>query len=291
MSDFSNNYRQEFNDFSKHYPMKKAFLKGGTFRYILAGPENAKYTLVLMNGGMNSYEMWLRYVKDLSSDYRILSFDYPMMYETIQSLCAGIHELLQKLGINKAVFVGASLGALISQVYAVVYPDDVEAMALMSTAGLTQATMKKFGGFLKLLVPVRGLLKVLPYSWFIRLEKGMIKNYLKEADDESKAYFQQMFEHIYDNYTREKDIHVTSLQLDLGKQRLTSRDDYQYLSWKVLLLLPEDDSEFPKETQDELINEMTDPMVISDIHGGHLTTMLNYRQYEEFIRHFIDGLS
>lgn len=290
MGEFSNNYRQEFNDFSKRYPMKKAFLKGGTFRYILAGPENAKYTLVLMNGGMNSYEMWLRYVKDLSSDYQILVFDYPMMYETIQSLCAGIHELLKKLGISKAVFVGASLGALISQVYAVIYPDDVAAMVLMSTAGLTAATMKKFGGFLKLLVPVRTLLKILPYSWFIRLEKRMIENYLKEADDESRAYFREMFDHIYDGYTREKDIHVTTLQLDLGKQRFTSHDDYKYLAGKVLLLLPEDDSEFPKETQDELINEMTDPMLISDIHGGHLSTMLNERQYEEYIRHFIEKL-
>lgn len=290
MGDFSNNYGQEFKEFSERYPLKEAVLSDGSFRYIFAGPESAGHTLVLMNGGMNSYEMWLRYVTDLSLDYQILSFDYPEMYETIQSLCGGIHELLGRLGVGKAVFVGASLGALISQVYAVLYPDDVEAMVLMSTAGLTRATMKKFGGLLKLLVPVRGLLKVLPYSWFIRMEKGMIRNYLKEADEESKAYFRQMFEHIYDGYTREKDIHVTTLQLDLGKQRFTSRADYRYLAGRVLLLLPEDDSEFPKETQDELIREMTDPVVISDIRGGHLTTMLNYRRYEDYIRNFLSNL-
>lgn len=284
------NYRDEFEAFARDYPMREVALPGGGFSCILAGPEDARHTIVLMNGGMNSYEMWLRYVRDLSADHRVLSFDYPEAYDTIRGLCGGIRELLGSLGIERAVFVGASLGGLIAQVYALLYPRETEALCLMSTGGFTQGTLERYGGVLKLLRPLLGLMRVLPYSWFVSGEKRLVRGYLKEADEESKAYFKDVFDHIYEGYTREKDIHVGLLQLDLGRQRFTGKDDYAFLAGRVLLLLPEDDSEFPQKAQQELIGEMTDPVVVSDIRGGHLTTMLNYRRYLECIRSFVDGL-
>lgn len=117
MSDFVD-YRAEFSAYEADYPMREVQLEGGSFRCIVAGPESAAHTLVFLNGGMNSYEMWLRYVKDLSRDYRVLSFDYPEAYETDQALLDGMHELFAKLSISRVVLVGASMGGIIAQLYA-----------------------------------------------------------------------------------------------------------------------------------------------------------------------------
>lgn len=287
MADFVD-YRSEVRSFRENYPIRETLLRDGIFRYVLAGPETAPHTLVFLNGGMNSYEMWLRYSKDLSKDYRVLSFDYPMMYDTDAALLDGMHELFGRLGFSRVVLVGASMGGIIAQLYAHRYPQDVEGLCLMSTAGLTKGAMKKFGKLLGLLSIVIGLMKICPYSWFIKGEKKACANYVAEADDEAKAYFQDMFDDIYDSYTREMDIHVTKLMRDFRNQQVCSKKDFTFLAGKVLLLLPEDDSAFPPELQQELIEEMTDPVVIPGIRGGHLTTMLYYEDNIRYIRKFLE---
>lgn len=286
MSDFVD-YRAEFSAYEADYPMREVQLDGGSFRCIVAGSESAAHTLVFLNGGMNSYEMWLRYVKDLSRDYRVLSFDYPEAYETDQALLDGMHELFAKLSISRAVLVGASMGGIIAQLYAHKYPQDVEAMCLMSTAGLTAGAMKKFGKLLGLLGIEIWLMKTFPYSWFIKSEKKTCAGYVSEAEDDARAYFTDMFDHIYESYTREKDIHVVKLMKDFKNQQVCTKEDYAFLAGKVLLLLPEDDSAFPPELQKELVEEMTDPVVVPGIKGGHLTTEINYKEFIGHIRAFL----
>ena len=60
---------------------------GARYRYILSGKEGAK-TLVFLNGGMNTLDMWMDYVDGLSDDYRVLLFDYPQELRTNQALVA-----------------------------------------------------------------------------------------------------------------------------------------------------------------------------------------------------------
>lgn len=287
MSDFVN-YRSEFLAFQKDYPMQNAAVTGGTFPYILAGPSDAAHTLVFLNGGMNSYEMWMRYMKDLSKDYRVLLFDYPEMYETDQALLEGMHELFGKLSLSRVILAGASMGGILAQLYTRKYPGDVEGLCLMSTAGITAGAMKKFGKALSLLGILIGLMKICPYSWFKNSERKACAGYVAEADEDAKAYFADMFDHVFESYTREKDLHVTRLMRDFGRQELCTKEDFAYLAGKVLLLLPEDDSAFPPALQQELIREMTDPIVVPGIRGGHLTTELHYSDYIRHIRTFLE---
>lgn len=296
MSDFTD-YRSEFRSYSEEFPMREIQLKKGTFRYILAGPEDhgAPETqskkapvLVFLNGGMNSYEMWMRYVKDLSADYRVLSFDYPEMYRTNQELADGMHELFGRLSTGPVVLAGASMGGIIAQLYGQRYPEDVAGLCLMSTAGLTEGALKKFGKSLKLLGVMIGLMKIFPYSWVKKAEMKSCAGFVAEADEDARTYFTDMFDHIYESYTREKDIHVAELMRDFGRQKLCTKKDFEFLAGKVILLLPEDDSAFPRELQNELVLEMTDPVVVPGIRGGHLTTELHYRDYIKYIRRFME---
>lgn len=247
-----------------------------------------KPTLVFLNGGMNSYEMWLRYMKIFSKDYRVLSFDYPLMYETNDELIDGMHELFTRLSIKSAVLIGASMGGIIAQLYARKYPDDVAGLCLMSTAGLTETALKEYGSKLRLLGVVLGIMKIIPYSWVIKSEKKTCRAFVAEAEDDAKKYFNDMFDHIYENYTKEKDIHVVKIMRDFGRQKLCTKKTYEFLAGRVLLLLPEDDSAFPKELQEELKSAMTDPVVVPGIKGGHLTTELYYEDYIKHIRKFLE---
>lgn len=58
---------------------------GAVFRYVLAGREGAR-TLVFLNGGMNTLEMWMDYVDALSDDYQVLLFNYPQTRAPIRRL-------------------------------------------------------------------------------------------------------------------------------------------------------------------------------------------------------------
>ena len=71
---------------------------GARFRYVLGGKAEGE-TLVFLNGGMNTLEMWMDYVDSLSEDYRVLLFDYPQQLRTNQALVAGMHAFFRALGI------------------------------------------------------------------------------------------------------------------------------------------------------------------------------------------------
>ena len=65
---------------------------------------------MLLNGGMNTLEMWMDYVDPLTRDDRVLLFDYPRQLRTNQELVTGMHAFFERLGIRAPVFVGAGDG-------------------------------------------------------------------------------------------------------------------------------------------------------------------------------------
>ncbi len=74
-------YSEDLKEFAQTYKYESITVGGGTFRYVLNGKQDGK-TLVLLNGGMNTLEMWMEYVAPLSEDYQVLLFDYPQELRT-----------------------------------------------------------------------------------------------------------------------------------------------------------------------------------------------------------------
>ncbi len=79
---------------------------------------------MLLNGGMNTLEMWMDYAEDLSRDYQVLLFDYPQALKTNQALVQGMHGFFQRLGVTRPVFIGASDGGMVAQIYVQKYPGE-----------------------------------------------------------------------------------------------------------------------------------------------------------------------
>ena len=102
-------YSEKSKAFEAAHPCAYLTVDGASFRYVLSGQHVGK-TLVLLNGGMNTLEMWVDYVDELSKDYRVLLFDYPQELRTNQALVTGMHAFFKKLRVEKPVFIVDSDG-------------------------------------------------------------------------------------------------------------------------------------------------------------------------------------
>ena len=60
-------YSEELKIFQANHTYRERKISGSTFRYILSGKKDGK-TLVFLNGGMNTLEMWMSYVDALAED-------------------------------------------------------------------------------------------------------------------------------------------------------------------------------------------------------------------------------
>lgn len=281
------NFYKEIEDFNSKYNFKEAVLSKGKIRYLLAG-EGHQNTFILLNGGTNSAEMWFKYVENLSADYQVLIFDYSQDYKSLQELVTAMNELFNYLNISKPFLIGASLGGLIAQIYAQKYVDQVGGMILLSTAAMSKSTLNS----LKIKKPFAKLaIWYIKHTDYNKLKKKMINNVLKLAKNESQEtqiYARNMMEYVFKDYTKEKDIHVTNLMVDLFSQSPVTPDNFKALKGKIFLMMPKKDY-FSSKQQTDLIDIMNKPKIVF-VEGCHIATVLNVDLYLREINDFMQEL-
>lgn len=277
-------FSEKLKTFTIQHPYKTMTVDGAQFRYVLSGQENHE-TLVLLNGGMNTLEMWMDYVDDLSQDYQVLLFDYPQELRTNQALVTGMHAFFQELGVKAPVFVGASDGGMVSQIYVQKYPGEAGGLILISTGGMDAATLKSLKKKY-FLAPV--MLWYMKHCNYEKLKPTLIKagmGHIRNESREEIAYAQDMFETIFKDYAQEKDVHISGLLADLMNQTPVTAENFQALKGHILLILPDQDF-FSGKMQEDLIRLMHNPK-IAYVSGGHLSTVLKAEDYIKTIRDFL----
>lgn len=277
-------YSEELKLFKEKYKYENMNVEGSNFRYVLDGKKDAK-TLVFLNGGMNTLEMWMNYVDALANEYQVLLFDYPQELKTNQELVVGMYKFFEKIGIVHPIFIGASGGGMVSQIYTQKYPKEVGGLVLISTGGMDKATLKSFKKKY-FFAPI--MLFYMKHCNYEKLKPKLIKAGMGNIRDESKEeieYAQEMFESIFKDYTKEKDLHITGLLADFMNQTPVTEDDFKELKGKILLILPNQDF-FSGEMQKNLIELMYKPD-IKYVSGGHLSTVLKVDDYVNTIRAFL----
>ena len=278
-------YSEKVKLFSAAHPCESVTVEGVPYRYILEGKKNGK-TLVFLNGGMNTLEMWMDYVDGLSDDFRVLLFDYPQELRTNQELVAGMHAFFQKLGIEKPIFIGASDGGMVAQIYVQKYRGEAGGLILISTGGMDADTLKSLK---RKYFSAPLMLWYMKHCNYEKLKPKFIKASLSHIRNESAeeiAYAKDMFKTIFKDYKQEKDVHISGLLADLMKQKPVTEADFAALEGKILLILPDRDF-FSKKMQEDLIKLMHNPQ-ISYVSGGHLSTVLKTDDYIRAIRKFLN---
>lgn len=277
-------YSEDLKLFTAAHTYENMTVDGSKFRYVLSGKKGGKI-LVLLNGGMNTLEMWMGYVDSLAADYQVLLFDYPQELRTNQELVKGMHAFFEKIEITQPIFIGASDGGMVAQIYTQKYHGEVGGLILISTGGMDAATLKSlkkkyfFAPLMLFYMKHCNYEKLKPK--LIRAGMGHIRNESKEQ----AAYAQDMYETIFKDYKKEKDVHISGLLADLMNQTPVAEPDFKELEGKILLILPNQDF-FSGKMQKDLIQLMHNPE-IKYVSGGHLSTILQADEYVQAIREFL----
>ena len=280
-------YSEKIKDFAAKYPSQTVTVDGAVFRYILSGNDSGR-TLVFLNGGMNTLEMWMDYVDDLSQNDQVLLFDYPQQLPTNQALVVGMHAFFKKLGIEKPIFVGASGGGMIAQIYVQKYPGQTGGLILISTGGMDANTIKSLKKQYRFAPLMLWYMKHCNYE---KLKPTLIKagmGHLRNETEEEIAYARDMFETIFKDFKQEKDVHISGLLADFMNQKPVTEADFAALEGKILLILPDQDF-FSGKMQEDLIKLMYNPK-ISYVSGGHLSTVLKTVDYIRTIQDFLSQI-
>lgn len=279
-------YSEEIKKFRETHTYQEENINGSRFRYVLSEKKDGK-TLVFLNGGMNTLEMWLKYVDALSGDYQVLLFDYPQELKTNRELVIGMHEFFKVLGIEQPFFIGASDGGMVAQIYAQKYHGEVGGMILISTGGMDAETLKSLK---KKYFFAPLMLFYLKHCNYEKLKPKLIKvslGHIRNESEEEITYAKNMFETIFKDYKQEKDVHISGLLADLMNQKPVTEKDFEELKGKILLILPDQDF-FSGKMQEDLIRLMHNPE-IRYVSGGHLSTILKVDEYVRSIRSFLES--
>lgn len=277
-------FSEKLEHFAAVHPCETAVIDGATFRYTLSGKEDGQ-TLVFLNGGMNTLEMWMDYVDPLARDHRVLLFDYPQELRTNQALVAGMHAFFRVLGIEAPIFIGASDGGMVAQLYVQRYPGETGGLILISTGGMDARTLKSLKKKYRL-APL--LLWYMKHCDYEKLKPRLIRAGMRHIRGESRekvAYAQDMFETIFRDYEREKDVHISGLLADLMTQTPVTAEDFAALKGRILLILPDQDF-FSGTMQQDLIRLMHDPQIVY-VPGRHLATVLEVEAFVRAIQAFL----
>ena len=280
-------YSEKLKAFAVAYPATTLVVDGATYRYVRSGAGQGK-TLVFLNGGMNVLEMWMDYVKPLSKKYDVLLFDYPEELRTNQAVVTGMHAFFAKIGVEKPIFVGASDGGMVAQIYTQKYPTEVGGLILDSTGGMDAATLKTLKRKY-FFAPIA--LWILAHCNYEKMKPRLIKmgmSHIRNESAEEIAYAQDMFDTIFKDYKQAHDVHITGLLADLMNQTPVTEADFRALKGRILLILPDQDF-FSGQMQQDLIKLMHEPKIIY-VSGGHLGTVLKADAYIKTIEEFLEGM-
>src|SRR5581483_9970675 len=124
--------------------MERAFLKigdGATMAYRLDGP-SARPALILSNSIATTLRMWDTQIPELSRHFRVIRYDMrghgassaPVGAYSMDRLGHDVLELLDALGIERAHFLGLSLGGFVGQWLGIHAPERVDRLILSNTA-------------------------------------------------------------------------------------------------------------------------------------------------------------
>ncbi|HEY6455055.1 MAG TPA: alpha/beta hydrolase [Steroidobacteraceae bacterium] len=136
-----------------HTEQRLSTSQGETF--VLSAGDPAKPPVMLLPGSMASSAMWLPTMDVLSSDHHVLAVDIigdagysapSRPWITSEAHARWLDDVLDRLSLESAAFVGASFGGLLALDYAVRRHARVERLALLAPGGLVHI---RFGAVLR----------------------------------------------------------------------------------------------------------------------------------------------
>ncbi len=137
---------KEFDDFDYGFSTKKVSVRN--IQVALIDEGSSAQTLLLIHGLGSNAKGWIKNIPELAKKYRVLAVDLPgygksdkgYFQFSLPFYATVLTELLETLKIDKATFVGHSMGGQIAMVTSLLFPERVERLVLISPAGFEKFT-------------------------------------------------------------------------------------------------------------------------------------------------------
>jgi pimeloyl-ACP methyl ester carboxylesterase len=126
------------------YPMTTRIVPVGNAEIAVHEQGKGERTVVLIHGLGSYMPVWTHNLDALARDHRVIAIDLPGYGKSskanhsysMEFFAQAVHAVVKELGVTRPVLVGHSMGGQIAITYALVYPDEVDALVLTSPAGL-----------------------------------------------------------------------------------------------------------------------------------------------------------
>ncbi len=282
-------FREEYKAFLREYPYKTIEVDGVTVRYQRGGKEGAP--TVLFFHGLEMQEMWMPYVLHFREKYGFLIYEYPFFTVKLEEQIEFLRKMLDKLGIEEVILLGASDGGVNAQMFAKKYPEMVKAMILTTTLTLDSDYIRNIKKeWIKGPIMIN-LMKIMPAKTLMKQLIKLSPKFLEYETPENKAYGISFYETVAsDLQYKKRFIHSYTCVFMLRNCEYFKKEDFAYLHGKVQILVPEHDI-FKKEDQEILAALFRDlDARIEDAPGGHVGFIVQADAYLEKIDRFLEKM-
>lgn len=282
-------FREEYKAFLREYPYKTIEVDGVTVRYQRGGKEGAP--TVLFFHGLEMQEMWMPYVLHFREKYGFLIYEYPFFTVKLEEQIEFLRKMLDKLGIEEVILLGASDGGVNAQMFAKKYPEMVKAMILTTTLTLDSDYIRNIKKeWIKGPIMIN-LMKIMPAKTLMKQLIKLSPKFLEYETPENKAYGISFYETVAsDLQYKKRFIHSYTCVFMLRNCEYFKKEDFAYLHGRVQILVPEHDV-FKKEDQEILAALFRDlDARIEDAPGGHVGFIVQADAYLEKIDRFLEKM-
>lgn len=280
--------------FYETYPQQTMKINGKDFRYRYHKNENAKATLVLLTGGIGLSDLFYLHFQKFSKNFSVLTFDYQIQFDNNKEFADAVSELLKVLN-EKVWLVGQSLGGIVGQIIAKEHPEVVEGLVLSNTCSLEKNMSKEAYDHLMNMIEnqqkSKKMFKILPFGLYKKLIAKAVMKKTSSLNEEEKALMKGLCNAMLKLLTREYELHMIDFLIDAKNHFGMTKEDFTVFKDKVLLILSEDDHTFNQHCKDSLIHIMPEPMVVTNLTGGHLALLVRLDSYAELVSDFIKNRS
>ena len=284
------NIKEEWAYYNKAAPFQIYHLNGDEFKYRYYKKENSKATIVVLAGGSGLADGFFLFLRSLMDKYSLITIPYPLFCKDNIETADAIASLVRYLKAENVWYWGQSYGGLLAQVIAKHHPDVVNGLLLTSTASFsTDLTFEGMQCLVNMINPEKEESRVrkyqkMPVKLAIAMFPLMFKPYMKE-DKRAYQTIKDLIKILEPEMSREHFIHMTHLLGDLRNHfGLYQKEDFEYLTGKVLIIEPVDDKTFTDDIKKALYNMMPQPKVADEVEGGHLAIMF----HPDGVIHLID---
>ena len=289
------NVKEEWDYYNKVAPFQIYNLNGNEFKYRYYKKDGSTATIAVLAGGSGLADGFFLFLRSLMDKYSLITIPYPLFCKDNNETADAIAALIRYLQAENVWYWGQSYGGLLAQIIAKCHPDVVSGLLLTSTASFStdlafegmqcrvnMINQQKEEGRVKKYqkMPVKLAMAMFPL---------MFKPHMK-GDKQSYRAIKDLIKILEPEMSREHFIHMTHLLGDLRNHfGLYKKEDFEYLTGKVLIIEPTDDKTFTNDIKKALCDMMPQPKVVDEIEGGHLAIMFNPDGYIQLIDDFIGG--